>query len=187
MKRRVGEVAHRDHRDQRGILEQRHPGRGQGGQHAPEGLRKQNDAEHLGRRHAERHSGVALTGSDRAEPGPEGLRIVSADVEDKTQQCGADRVQSESQCHRHHVERPVDLQNERRRAEEFHIGRADQSDRAPPRVPQDSNGQPQRQCHQHRRGSQADGDGGALKKRSAMFPDHRPVKAHDAPLWASRP
>ena len=182
----VGQVGDGDDRDQRGVLEQRHPGRGQRGEHPHRRLRQHDAQHHLAAAHAERQPGVPLALADRQDAGAEGLRVERRDVADQADQRGRDRREQDVGKHRQDVVDPVDLQDQRRGAEELDEGGGRAAHQAEAAEPQEGEQQAAGNGQRHGHDGEEHVELGAFAEQAEIVPDDRPVESHDAPRCATR-
>ena len=158
------QVAHGDHRDQRGILEDRH-------EEVAE--RRDDDADRLWQddpphqqpaRHSHRCAGLPLAFRDRLDAGSEHLGHIGGVVQRESHRAGHEWRQHDAGIGQHVVDEE-ELQQQRRAANELDVARCHHPQRRHPRDAGDADGKTEHQGQGERQQRDRDGQHRAFQQR----------------------
>ena len=155
-------------------------------QHAPPGLRQDDLAKRLRLAHSERERCFGLSLADRFDAGAERLGIVGGVVERERDQTGDERREGDAEHDRHHVERPVNHENDRQVAEQLDEAGGEERNRSEARLAQHRDDDAAGHRDRHRQNGQRDGDERAARERSGAGRNDGPIEVHDRPRNAMR-
>jgi len=171
----IDEVGHRQHRDQRGVLELDDRLIHQRRDHALDRLR-QHDAPHgLSRRHAERGAGLRLAAIDRDDAAADDLRIERAAIKRQRQRRRRDRRHLDAGQDRQRVIEPNELHQDRRAAKRLDEGERNGAQPAKARQHAKRRDEAKKQPEQHNHDGEADGDAKPVQEEPAIAPENAEV------------